>query len=117
MAISDAKMSRPAKSPDIEALVTFLPTVAGGRTKAVLSGYRPNHLVKDDLLTSGYHEYLDQEEVAPGESATARIWFLAPERHPCTMWEGKVISVQEGSRVVGQAVVTKVFNPVLQRPA
>jgi hypothetical protein len=74
-------------------------------------------MVTDDLLTSGYHEYFDREEVAPGESATASIWFLAPERHPCTMWVGKVIPVHEGSRVVGQALVTKVFNPVLQRSA
>ena len=108
-------MSRPPKPPDIEALVTFLPTAAGGKIRSVLSGYRPNHLVKDGLLTSGHHEYLDRETVPPGESATAHIWFLAPERYPATMWVGKVISVQEGTRVVGQAVVTKVFNSLLVR--
>ncbi len=104
---------RPA---DVEALVAFLPTAAGGRKGPARTGYRADHLVKDDYLTAGHQEYLDREWVEPGEAATARIWFLTPEVYPETMWQGKAISVQEGSRVIGLAIVTKVINPILARP-
>lgn len=107
--------TRPKGAPDIEAIVFFLPTSEGGKARAVMSGYRPNHLVKEDYLTSGHHEYLDKQLVAPGESATAQIWFLAPEQYPHTMWVGANIPVQEGARLVGYAKVTKVFNELLAK--
>jgi translation elongation factor EF-Tu-like GTPase len=103
------------RAPDIEAEVTYLPTSSGGRTNPVYSGYRPNHLIRDDYLTSGYHEYLDKEEVAPGERARAHIWFITPEVYPHTMWIGKEIRVQEASRLVGYAKVIRVFNKTLER--
>jgi translation elongation factor EF-Tu-like GTPase len=103
------------KPPDIEAVVSFIPTAEGGKSNAVKSGYRPNHLVKEGYLTSGHHEYLDKELVSPGESATAHIWFISPEQYPHTMQVGSVIRVQEGSRLVGHAKVTKVFNEILAK--
>jgi hypothetical protein len=69
----------------------------------------------DGYLTAGHQEYVLQDEVSPGDSATAHIWFLTPERYAGTMWAGKVIPVQEGSRLVGLAVISKVLNPVLAR--
>jgi len=104
-----------SRPPDVEALVAFLPTAAGGRSGPARTGYRADHLVRDDYLTAGHQEYLDQEWIAPGEAASAHIWFLTPEVYPETMWKGKAISVQEGSRVVGLAIVTKVINPILAR--
>jgi len=53
--------------------VTFKSTESGGRQTAASSNYRPHHLVKDDYLTSGFHQYLDKESVNPGETATANI--------------------------------------------
>ena len=105
---------RPPRQPDIEAEVTFLPTADGGRSVPAKSGYRPNHLVLPDYLTSGHHEYKDKEQVLPGESAITEIWFLSPDRYPKSMSVGKVIQVQEGSRVVGHAKVLKVYNEVLR---
>ncbi|OOG89503.1 hypothetical protein B0E41_00290 [Hydrogenophaga sp. A37] len=108
-------MSHFHRPPDVEALVEFLPTSEGGKERSVRSGYRPNHLVAQNLLTSGHHEYLDKESVAPGESAKAQIWFLSPEQYPGCMWEGRVVRVQEGSRLVGHATITKVLNALLEK--
>jgi len=95
--------------------MAFVPTAAGGRKEPARTGYRADHLVKDDYLTAGQQEYLDREWIAPGEAANARIWFITPEIYPETLWEGKAIAVQEGSRVVGLAIITKVLNPILAR--
>ena len=101
------------REPDIEALVTFLPTSEGGRQGPAFSGYRPNHLVLADYLTSGVHEYIDTDSVSPGESARTRITFITPEHYPHCVWPGRVIRVQEGGRLVGHAEVLQVFNPEL----
>lgn len=104
-----------AREPDIEAVVSLLPTASGGRRNPAFSGYRPAHRVRDDLLTSGVHEYLGVDRVLPGESAPATITFPAPEEYPGCLWEGRVLSVQEGGRVVGYATVTNILNPSLRR--
>lgn len=62
----------------------------------VISGYRPQHAIHDNYQTSGEHTYLDQESVGPGESAKAEVRFITPEAYPCCVWEGRVLSVQEG---------------------
>ena len=102
--------------PDIEAVVTFLPTESGGRQGPARSGYRPVHAVLPDYLTSGEHRYLDREWVGPGETARAYIKFIAPEHYPRSLWPGKVISVQEGARVIGRAEIVRVLNPELLDP-
>lgn len=103
------------EEPDIEAIVTFLSTEDGGRIGPAYSGYRPSHLVIDDYLTSGEHEYLDKDEVLPGESAKTNIWFITPEVYPHSMWIGKEIKVQEGGHIVGHAKVTRIFNKLLEK--
>jgi translation elongation factor EF-Tu-like GTPase len=105
---------KPPRQPDIEAEVTFLATAEGGRSTCAVSGYRPNHLVLPNYLTSGHHEYKDKDQFQPGESAVTDIWFLAPEQYPKSMRVGKVIRVQEGGRLVGHAKVLRVYNQVLQ---
>ena len=106
-------MTRPPKPPDVEATITFLRTEDGGKTRAVRSGYRPDHLVMDGFLTAGHHEYIDVEPVEPGQTAKAQIWFIAPDQYPHAMWEGRMVQVQEGSHVVGHAKITKVLNALL----
>jgi len=101
-------------NPDIEAIISFLTIDEGGRTSPVSSGYRPGHLVKEDYLTTGEHYYLDKIEVGPGQSVLGNIKFISPEAYPNCLHEGKIISIQEGSRVVGYAKVTKIFNDLLR---
>jgi translation elongation factor EF-Tu-like GTPase len=103
-----------SRPPDIEAEVSFLPTNQGGKTGSVLSGYRPQHQVMENLQTSGEHFYLNKETVLPGETASANIWFLSPEEYPESIWVGREIEIKEGSHLVGMAKVMKIFNPILE---
>jgi translation elongation factor EF-Tu-like GTPase len=100
--------------PDVEAEIHFLHTDQGGRQGPAISGYRPAHVVRDDYHTTGFHDYLDVDEAKPGDTVRATITFITPDVYPGTLWVGKVIAVQEGSRVVGHAKITKIFNEVLR---
>jgi GTPases - translation elongation factors len=96
------------REPDIEAMITC------SRNTAFFDGYRPAHLIKDDYLTTGTHHYFGRESIEPGESSLGSITFISPEVYPSCLWEGKKITIQEGSREVGYAIVTKVLNPLLK---
>jgi elongation factor Tu len=102
------------READIEAEVTLLPLEEGGRP-ATRSGYRPNHRVLPDYLTSGVHEYLDGDVLFPGGTARARITFITPEAYPHCLQVGQVLDVQEGGRLVGHAKVTRILNRLLAR--
>ena len=102
------------REPDIEAIISTVKTEDGGRVHPFFIGYRPDHLIKDDYLTCGVHYYYDKELIPIGESALGTITFLTPEAYPNCLWEGKVINIQEGSRIVGYATVTRIFNEMLR---
>jgi len=99
---------------DVEAIITFLKTEEGGRIYPCVSGYRPAHLIKEDYLTTGVHYYYDKEEALLGESVTGTITFITPEAYPHCLREGKTITIQEGSHIVGYAKITKIFNDILK---
>ena len=97
------------REPDVEVIFDFI----GVRKTPVLSGYRPNHLVKDDYLTTGIHHYYGTDEVLPNGTAKGTITFITPEVYPACLWIGKRINIQEASKIVGYATVTKILNPIL----
>ncbi|WP_222937783.1 elongation factor Tu [Spartinivicinus ruber] len=99
---------------DAEAEVYFLSTEEGGRHTPAIIGYSPNHLMKDDYLTSGLHVYLDQDYVFPGHIARTGIVFITPEVYPHCLSVGMKIRVQEASRLIGYAKITKIFNKILE---
>lgn len=110
-----AKDLTTAREPDVEAEITLFPTEAGGRGSPVSSGYRPAHKVHDHYLTTGTHHYIGRETLAPGETTPGTITLLTPEAYPHCLWVGCEIDIQEGSRVVGRARITKVHNLLLVR--
>lgn len=97
--------------PDVEAIFEF----NRSKTRTVRSGYRPAHMIDDKHLTSGEHHYYEVDSVAPGESAKGTISFISPESYPRSLWIGKRIAIQEGSRIVGYATITKIYNQILWR--
>lgn len=101
--------------PDCLAQIRLLTTEEGGRQTPAASGYRPNHAVRDDYLTTGVHDYLDADKLEPGESALAHIVFASPEHYPRCLWSGKLVRIQEGGRLVGFAKIIDVYNPLLDR--
>ncbi len=106
------------RPPDLIAQIDFLPTEQGGRTLPAHSGYRPNHdFGLKGTLNDAAHEYIGQEAVAPGESVLANLWLLAPEFQAGRLYPGFRFTVQEGSRVVGRAVVQQVLNAALRSDA
>lgn len=103
------------RSPDVEAEVTLRSTEAGGRATPAASGYRPQHRVLPEYLTSGVHDYLGIPTLSPGGSAVATITFIRPEVYPHSLDAGDLIEISEGSHIVGHARVLRVLNPILQR--
>jgi translation elongation factor EF-Tu-like GTPase len=102
------------RGPDVEAEITFLRTEEGGRSAPSFSGYRPNHKVRDDYLTSGIHNYIGCDKVDPGQTALGTITFITPEVYPHCLTIGQTINVQEGGRLIGRARITKILNKVLE---
>jgi hypothetical protein len=103
------------RGPDVEAEVNFLSAEKGGRSKAAHSGYRPAHLITDGYLTTGQHDYVGTDEVNPGDTVLARITFISPDVYPRSLWIGKVLPIQEGSRVIGSAKIVTILNETLRR--
>ncbi len=110
-------MMLPSRPPDCAAIVRLLSTEEGGRATPAASGYRPQHSVREDYATSGTQQYLDVETLHPGGSSRTHIWFAAPEIYRGCLWIGRTLRLQEGSRLVGFAEITKIFNSVLDRDA
>jgi len=106
-------MSRPLTSPDAEVIFELTSRTFEGNIKHVLSGYRPVYDVQPDHWTSVHHEFVDSNGVATGEKARAEVWFISPEAYPHSLWVGRTLAVAEGSRHVGVATVSKVFNLLL----
>lgn len=100
----------PNRLPDIEVVFEFNFV----RKKPAFDGYRPAHLVQGDYLTSGIHHYYGVEMVFPGETVKGTITFITPEIYPHCLWIGKKIKIQEGSRIVGYATVTDIYNSILR---
>ncbi len=103
------------REPDVEAEITLFSPAEGGRSSPVTSGYRPQHNVLPGYLTSGSHEYLGCDEVFPGQTVHGTITFITPEAYPHGLWVGKVLTIQEGNRVVGEAKITRVLNRSLEK--
>lgn len=97
------------RQPDVEVEFRF----NGTRKNPVLSGYRPDHLIKDGYLTCGVHKYYKEDAVMPNETVCGTITFISPEAYPHCLWVGKTINIQEGERVVGTAVIKQVLNTIL----
>lgn len=103
------------REPDVEAEITLFATAAGGRQTPAASGYRPGHKVLDDYVTSGAHHYIGRDELAPGDTCLGTITFITPEAYANSLWIGRDIDIQEGSKVIGRARITKIFNAILNK--
>ncbi|SHG63669.1 hypothetical protein SAMN05428948_1383 [Massilia sp. CF038] len=94
---------------DFEGMFHLLP-VHG----TVRSGYRPQHLLHENYQSSGNHIYPERECVEPGETAPVQVCLISPEIYPGCIWEGRVLSIFEGSRLVGTLRVVRIMNEILR---
>ena len=108
-----AQMARPPQPPDIEAEITYLSSEAGGKKNSVRSGYRPTHdFGVEGMFNDAHHEY-EVESVAPGETAMAQLWLLAPEYQVGRLFPGFRFTVHEGPHLVAHGVIVNVINQSL----
>ena len=94
--------------PDVEAVFVFL------NSRKVCDGFRPAHLVKENYLTTGIHNYYNLEN-SKEEELNGTITFMSPEEYPGCLWVGKRIKMFDGSTLIGYATITQIFNTTLQR--
>ena len=95
--------------PDVEALFEFI----GSRKNNIFNGYRPAHLVKDNYLTTGVHNYYSLEEADCEIKGT--ISFITPNEYPSCLQVGEIINMYEGKELLGYATIVKIFNSILQK--
>jgi translation elongation factor EF-Tu-like GTPase len=88
----------------IRANFHLLPTDVGGRSTALLSGYRSLLRLADTQVDYGFELALDAaanlEGVAPGSSATATFSLWCAGSLPMLV-KGQRFEIREGSKVVG----------------
>lgn len=96
--------------PDVEAIFEFI----GFRKGNVYEGYRPSHLIDEDYLTTGVHSYYNLQDSADN-NLKGTITFISPEDYPASLWIGKRITMYEGSKIVGYATITDIYNPILSK--
>ena len=82
---------------------------------SIYSAYRPAFKVKDDYLTTGIIRLIDCDELLYGETAIAEIWFITPEVYPHSLTIGQTIQFQEGAIVHGVAIITEIYNKILEK--
>jgi len=95
---------------DIEVLFFF----NGRRETDARSGYRPAHRIKDNYFTTGIHFYYTGM-VKKNGIGRGTITFLSPNLYPHCLWIGKRIPFFEGERLMGTAIVTRIFNKTLEK--
>ncbi len=76
---------------------------------------RHDHLVKEDYLTCGVHDYFEENKIYANRIYKTNIKFISPEVYPKSLWVGKNIQIQRGSKIIGEAIVIKIFNKTLQK--
>jgi len=106
-------MTRPFRPPDLLVTFTLTSLTYEGTLKHVRTGYRPVYKIRPDYWTSARHEFADERSVTTGEQCLAEVWLVTPEAYPHTLWIGRVLEAAEGPRVIGQAEIMQVLNPLL----
>lgn len=94
---------------DVEAIFHF----SSDRKNNIYEGYRPAHMIQEGYLTTGVHSYYNIGDST--REMKGMIAFLSPEDYPNCLWVGKKIEMYEGSKMVGYAIITQIFNPVLKK--
>jgi len=84
-----------------------------GHCKARPDGLSSDLRILPDYWSSAHHEFAEGRSVATREQCLAEVWLSTPEAYPHTLWTGRVLDVAEGARVIGQAEIIEVVNPLL----
>lgn len=97
------------KFPDVEVFFEF----NGLREKHIYDGFRPVHLLSDQIYTSGVHHYFGTESIPSNGSVRGTITFITPEAYAHCLSIGSVIPIYDLPNIIGHATVIQIFNPIL----
>ena len=97
----------------VEAEFTLYKTENGGRHTPFTKNFRPNHNFdwpENHRFFIGQVEMSEGDWMFPGETRTLTIAFLDAKGLRELLVEGRVWKIQEGSHVIGEAVVKYVVS-------
>ena len=94
---------------DIEAVITFLRTEDGGKTRPVFSGYR-GQFYYDGQDWDAEQAYIGVERVNPGDTVTTQLKFTRPQFHVGKIAVGMEFLIREGKWTVATGRVTRILN-------
>lgn len=97
------------RNPELEAEIYYLTTEEGGRSRAVLNGYR-GQFYYDERNWDAPQEFVDKDACNPGETVAVKLQTLSPNFHVGRFWVGKKFETREGARIVGHGRITKVIK-------
>lgn len=96
-------------SKDIEVEIEFLIHGHGGRSRPCYSGYCPQFYY-NGTDWDAFHEYIDVEEVKPGDRIKAYLKFISPQAHDGNIYTSMPFLIREGNRTVGFGTVVKIID-------
>jgi len=94
---------------DILVEMSFLLPEDGGRTTIVTSGYRPQFFYNNHDWDA-QHDYIDVEDVYPGDTVKAYITFMSPQEHFGKLKSGDHFLIREGRRVIAFGHILEIIE-------
>jgi hypothetical protein len=100
----------------------LVPADRGGRRRSVVDGYRASMSFGrrrrdvEPVVHDAVVVLENRDAVAPGGSAIARAWVLAPDELPRFVDEGTVFTLLEGDRIVARAKVLAMLGDSVPFP-
>ena len=95
-----------SKLIELKGTLHLIGTKDGGRQSFILSGYRPSFKIEGKLF-SGMIILENQGKMYPGETNEAYVYFI-PHKFENKLKQGLNLSFTEGSRPIGDFLITKV---------
>jgi elongation factor Tu len=97
------------KAHDIKGKLKYI-----GKRMPIYSGIRPVALIKKDYLTTIHIDFDHIDVLSDREEIDVSASFISPEAYPHTLWLGKTIILQDGSKLWGYLTVTEILNHLLE---
>lgn len=90
------------------ALLSLLPTEAGGRKKSVYNNYRPSFSFNTGNQISGEVLFPELEELKPGNTTKAIVKLLPSKHIRQNLKSGDAFTILEGEKIVGTGIIQQI---------
>lgn len=95
---------------DIEAVITFLPTEQGGKSRPFRDEYYHPQIHYAGRDWDVRLKFVEISEVAPGDTVRAYLAFLSPQCQLGKIYKDMKFEIREGGRSVGHGEVTDILE-------